>query len=185
MDEKEKIRDLEFELGAAYQRITHLEKLATMDELTGLGNRRGLNAHLSRELAQADRYKTDLTFVAIDIDHFKQVNDTHGHGVGDAVLMRIAEVLRQVIRGGDAAFRQGGEELSVVAVTSYRGAALLGEKIRATIESSHQRDNDPAVTVSVGVAMAGLGDTAEDLAKRADDALYKAKENGRNRVEIG
>lgn len=180
----DRIKELEFELGAAYQRINHLEKLATMDELTGLGNRRGLNEYLERSLSQADRHKTDLTFVAIDIDHFKQVNDTHGHGVGDAVLMRVAAVIKQVIRGGDAAFRQGGEELSVVAVTSYRGASLLAEKIRSSIEDSHQSD-DPAVTVSIGVAMAGIGETAEKLAKRADEALYKAKESGRNRVEIG
>lgn len=184
MSESDTIRDLEFELGAAYQRIGHLEKLATMDELTGLGNRRGLNEYLGRALSQADRQQTDLTFVAIDIDHFKKVNDTHGHGVGDSVLMRVAAVIQQVIRGGDAAFRQGGEEMSVVAVTSYRGASLLAEKIRSSVEDSHQSD-DPAVTVSLGIAMARIGDAAEDLVKRADEALYKAKENGRNRVEIG
>lgn len=180
----ERIKELQFELGAAYDRIRELEKLATLDELTGLGNRRGLNDHLARALSQADRQQTDLTFVAIDIDHFKAVNDTHGHDVGDAVLQRVADTIKRVIRAGDYAFRQGGEELSVVAVTTFRGAAILAEKIRNAIEDSHQSDEVP-VTVSLGVSMARLGDTSEKLAKRADEALYAAKNGGRNRVEIG
>jgi diguanylate cyclase (GGDEF)-like protein len=182
MDERTK--ELEFQLGAAYDRIRELEKLATLDELTGLGNRRGLNEHLARALAQADRQQTDLTFVAIDIDHFKKVNDTHGHDVGDAVLQRVASTIERVIRVGDYAFRQGGEELSVVAVTSFRGAALLAEKIRQGIEDSHQTGVVP-VTASLGISMAHIGDTVEKFAKRSDEALYRAKENGRNRVELG
>ena len=180
----ERMKDLEFQLGAAYERIRELEKLATLDELTGLGNRRGLNEHLARALSQADRQQTDLTFVAIDIDHFKQVNDTHGHDAGDVVLQRVAATLKRVLRAGDYAFRQGGEELSVIAVTTFRGAAILAEKIRHAIEDSHQSGEVP-VTVSLGVSMARLGDTSEKLAKRADEALYKAKESGRNRVKIG
>lgn len=180
----EVVKDLEFQLGAAYDRIRELEKLATLDELTGLGNRRGLNKHLSRALSQADRQQTDLTFVAIDVDNFKQVNDTHGHDVGDAVLQRVAATLNRVIRASDYAFRQGGDEFSVIAVIGFRGADIFAEKFRQAIENSH-RDDEVPITVSLGVSLARIGDAAEDLVKRADEALYKAKENGRNRVEIG
>jgi diguanylate cyclase (GGDEF)-like protein len=158
--------------------------MATLDELTGLGNRRGLNEHLSRALSQADRQQTDLTLIAIDIDHFKKVNDTHGHITGDKVLQRVATAIQHVIRGGDSAFRQGGEELTVLAVTTYRGAAILAEKLRNAVEISHNAGGVP-VTISLGVAMARLGDTSEKLAERADAALYAAKNNGRNRVELG
>ncbi len=180
----ERIRELEFQLGAACSRISHLEKLATLDELTGLGNRRGLNDYLSRALSQVDRQQTDLTLVALDIDHFKQINDTHGHDAGDEVLQRVASAIQQIIRGDDSAFRQGGEELSVVAATSFRGASILAEKLRKSVETSHNAGEAP-VTVSLGVSMARIGDTLEKLTKRADEALYKAKDNGRNRVEIG
>jgi diguanylate cyclase (GGDEF)-like protein len=179
----DRIEELEFQLGAAYARIRELEKLSLLDELTGLGNRRGLNAHLGRAVAQADRQHTDLAFVAIDIDHFKLVNDTHGHDVGDKVLQRVGRILQSAIRAGDYAFRQGGEEFSVIAFTS-RGAVLLAEKLRQAIEDGHQ-SNEVPVTISLGVSMARIGDTAERLTKRADEALYRAKESGRNRVEIG
>lgn len=181
---EERIKELEFELGAAYSRISHLEKMATLDELTGLGNRRGLNEHLGRALSQADRQQTDLTLVAIDIDHFKVVNDTHGHITGDKVLQRVADAIQRVIRAGDYAFRQGGEEMTVVAVTTFKGAAILAEKLRNAVECSHAAGEIP-VTISLGVSMARLGDTSEKLAERADVALYAAKNNGRNRVELG
>lgn len=180
----EKIKELEYELGAAYDRIKHLEKLSTVDELTGLGNRRSLNRHLAQALSQADRQQTDLTFVSLDIDHFKQVNDTHGHDAGDAVLQRVAATLNRVIRASDCAFRQGGEEFSVISVTTFRGSAIFAEKIRLAIEDSH-RGGEVPITVSLGVSMARIGDAAEKLVKRSDEALYKAKESGRNRVEIG
>lgn len=180
----ERIKELQFELGAAYDRIRQLEKLATLDELTGLGNRRGLNEHLTHALSQSDRQQSDLTLVAIDIDHFKSVNDTHGHDVGDKVLQRVAGAISRVIRAGDYAFRQGGEELSVVAVTTFKGAAILAEKLRHAVEDSAQPGDVP-VTISLGVSMARLGDSIEKLSKRADEALYAAKNNGRNRVELG
>jgi diguanylate cyclase (GGDEF)-like protein len=183
MDE-ERFKEMEFELGAAYSRISWLEKMATLDELTGLGNRRGLNEHLGRALSLADRQSSDLTLIAIDIDHFKDVNDTHGHIAGDKVLSRVAAAMQRVIRGGDCAFRQGGEEMTVVAVTTFKGAAILAEKLRNAVECSHTA-GEPPVTISLGVSMARLGDTNEKLSERADAALYAAKNNGRNRVELG
>jgi diguanylate cyclase (GGDEF)-like protein len=179
----EREKELQEQLGAAYERIRQLETLATLDELTGLGNRRGLNEHLAHALSAADRQQSDLTLVAIDIDHFKKVNDTHGHDAGDAVLQRVGAAIQRVIRAGDYAFRQGGEEMTVVAVTTFKGAAILAEKLRSAVETSHGTDEIP-VTISLGVSMARLGDTSEKLAKRADEALYQAKAAGRNRVEI-
>lgn len=180
----DRIKELEEQLGAAYLRIGELETQMTQDELTGLGNRRGLNESLRKALSQADRNGSDLTFIAIDIDHFKAVNDTHGHDVGDLVLQRVANTISSVIRAGDYAFRQGGEELSVIATTSFKGAEILAEKLRAAVASSHERD-EVSVTISLGVAMAHLKDTSEALSKRADEALYRAKDAGRNRVELG
>lgn len=185
-DEK-RFKDMEFELGAAYSRISHLERLVTLDELTGLGNRRGLNSHLGRALAMADRQQTDLTFIAIDLDKFKKVNDTFGHFAGDTVLKGVAEAIQKAIRSGDYAFRQGGEEFSVIAQTTFRGSALLAEKIRVAVEGIYESDDEiPCfVSVSLGVSMARVGEVSDALVQRADEALYRAKRKGRNRVELG
>jgi diguanylate cyclase (GGDEF)-like protein len=179
----DRIKELEEQLGEAYLRISQLEALNLTDELTGLSNRRGLNTQLPKSLSQADRNGSDLTFIAIDIDHFKAVNDTHGHDAGDAVLQRVAKTISTVIRAGDYAFRQGGEEMTVIATTSFKGAEILAEKLRAAVAGSAERD-EIDVTISLGVAMAHLKDTPEALMKRADDALYRAKLNGRDRAEV-
>ncbi len=179
----DRIKELEEQLGEAYLRISHLERLNLTDELTGLGNRRGLNQHLPKVLSQADRNGSDLTLIAIDIDHFKAVNDPHGHDVGDSVLKRIAKTIATVIRAGDYAFRQGGEEMTVVASTSHKGAQILAEKLRAAVADSAEYGH-VSVTISLGVAMANLKDSPEALTKRADEALYRAKNAGRNRVEL-
>ena len=179
----DRIKELEEQLGIAYLRISELEKTNLTDELTGLSNRRGLNTQLPKSLSQADRNGSDLTLIAIDIDHFKAVNDTHGHDVGDAVLKRVAKTISAVIRVGDYAFRQGGEEMTVVASTSHKGAQILAEKLRSAVAESAEYGH-VSVTISLGVAMANLKESAESLTKRADEALYRAKLTGRNRVEV-
>jgi len=180
---KNYIEMLESELAAANMRIASLEEQVTKDELTGLGNRRGLNMYLPKALSNADRSSANLAVIAIDIDHFKRVNDVHGHSAGDAVLQRVARVIQSVIRTGDCAFRQGGEEMTVIATTTHEGATTLAEKLRAAVECIHDVNEIP-VTISLGVTMAKGDDSEETLMERADKALYEAKDNGRNRVEL-
>jgi diguanylate cyclase (GGDEF)-like protein len=168
---------------------TQLEALAVTDVLTGLSNRRRLMTRLDEEVARARRYKTPLSVVMIDIDHFKQVNDTYGHAMGDEVLRNIGTMLKANVRNTDLAARYGGEELTLVLPhTDLAAAVQVAENLRqkfANIE--HILDGATLnKTASMGVA-ARDGETdmpdAENLLKLADEALYRAKQNGRNRVE--
>ncbi len=157
-------------------------ELALTDQLTGLANRRVLDTRLPSEIDRAAETTSALAMLVIDLDHFKSINDTHGHDVGDKVLERFAGVLRDEVRAIDVACRQGGEEFAVI----MPGADLdLGraaaERLRARIESE-VFDKELRITVSVGVSGFEPGDTAERLLKRADRALYAAKQRGRNKV---
>ena len=166
-----------------------LRELATRDTLTGLRNRRALRAVLDDELERARRYGRPLGLLMIDIDHFKQVNDTWGHPVGDAVLAGLASVLEQNTRPTDGVFRYGGEEFVIVAPeTGPEGLRGLGERIRRAAGAKvfgASRDEDLQVTISVGAAAceAGMRDTPELIAA-ADEALYSAKRNGRDSVRL-
>ncbi|HTR70817.1 MAG TPA: diguanylate cyclase [Mycobacteriales bacterium] len=163
------------------------ESLARSDPLTGLGNRRQLDQDLALEVERSGRYQRPLTFLMIDIDHFKQVNDTFGHAVGDGVLREVAALLRTEMRAGDTAYRFGGEEFAVLArETDVAGGAAVAERLRAAIEKKYapRVDGDLSVTVSIGVA--ALRFAAEDGAElmgSADAMLYEAKRLGRNRVQ--
>jgi two-component system cell cycle response regulator len=167
-----------------------LETLSVTDVLTGLANRRRLMTRLEEEVARARRYKTPLAVVMIDIDHFKKVNDVHGHAMGDEVLRNIGAMLRDGVRTTDLAARYGGEELTLVLPhTDIPAATLVAENLREKFAEFEHRLDGIALkkTVSMGVAARdGQGDvpSAEDLLKHADDALYRAKQNGRNRVEV-
>jgi diguanylate cyclase (GGDEF)-like protein len=167
-----------------------LETLSVTDSLTGLANRRRLMARLEEEVARARRYKTPLSVVMIDIDHFKAVNDLHGHAMGDEVLRNIGAMLKAGVRTTDLAARYGGEELTLVLPhTDIPAAMLVAENLRERFaDLEHQLDGITLKrTVSMGVAARdGQGDmpSAEDLLKHADEALYRAKQNGRNRVEV-
>lgn len=160
------------------------EELSIRDRLTGLYNRLKLDETFIQEMERAKRYGHPLSIILFDIDHFKQVNDVHGHQVGDDVLVAVADLLRGNIRAIDTAGRWGGEEFLVICPeTASSGGALLADKIRVAIESHHF----PTVgqkTASFGVSTSTSDDDAETLTKRADDALYKAKKGGRNRVEM-
>ena len=154
--------------------------------LTGLLNRYGLRRSLQHEYAEARRYSRPLSCLMIDLDHFKRVNDTHGHAAGDAALMQVARVLTEAVRASDVVCRYGGEEFLVLAPeTNAEGALALGEKIRAAATARLFGDGAAAfpLTFSVGAAQLGPGESAHDMVVRADNALYHAKEAGRNRVE--
>jgi two-component system cell cycle response regulator len=164
-----------------------LEKLSTTDSLTGLRNRRWVADVLTLEVLRATRYGTPLSIVMADLDHFKRINDEHGHLAGDAVLVHVAQILGKLLRTTDVAGRYGGEELIVLLPqTEIDGAASLAERIRAGVESSPCESGEGTrlpVTVSIGVAQLERGQDARRLVARADAALYEAKGAGRNRVE--
>lgn len=164
---------------------------ALQDPLTGLYNRRLLEDRLGSELAGALRHGRLVSVLMVDIDHFKQVNDAHGHLAGDEALRMVANTLRATIRKEDFVARFGGEEFVVIArETGLDGARLLGERIRRAVERSRcvWQDQDLSVTVSVGVTVSAPadrfvpGETERQLLEAADRALYRAKEEGRNRV---
>jgi len=162
-------------------------ELALVDPLTGLNNRRFLDNHLATMLDQAQRRRAPLSLMIFDIDHFKQVNDTHGHDCGDEVLKGFANRLRRIIRGGDLLCRLGGEEFVIVMPDSpVDVAAKVAERTRSAIEGEpfiiDGTGRTIAITVSVGVAGRGRDSDAESLYRRADQALYRSKSEGRNRV---
>ncbi|MDB5505768.1 MAG: pleD [Devosia sp.] len=167
--------------------VNHTMALAVTDELTGLYNRRYFDRHLTLMLDKAQQQERDMAVMIIDMDFFKAVNDTHGHGIGDAVLKEFSARLRRNIRGVDLACRFGGEEFVVLMPdTEYRQAQGVAERVRTAV-SEKLFDvgaiRPLIVTVSVGLALnEGDTDTPEMLLKRADVALYRAKREGRNRV---
>lgn len=170
------------------QLIARLEALSTHDELTGLPNRRLFWRRVSRALARADRYAHPLSVLALDVDHFKSLNDRCGHAAGDEALKAIAEVLTDEIREVDTAARVGGEELWVLLPeTDEAGASEVAEKLRRRVAALDVTgaDGQPLghLSVSIGVATRLPGEGARALLDRADGALYAAKRGGRDRVE--
>ncbi len=166
-----------------------LARLSTVDELTGLRSRRYVSEVLSIEFQRARRYGTPLSLVMADLDHFKAVNDCYGHPGGDVVLKGVAELLRGSLRATDVAGRYGGEEFLLVLPQIERdGALIMAERWRASIEHGDfaAADGRPIhVEISVGVAQyASSMANTDALILAADQALYLAKQNGRNRVEL-
>jgi diguanylate cyclase (GGDEF)-like protein len=161
------------------------ERLATTDGLTGLLNHRTFQGRLDEHLAQAQRYGKRLSLILCDIDHFKAVNDTYGHPVGDVVLKGVARTLAREARTTDLVARYGGEEFAVVMPeTDAAGALAIAERIRERIAAlSFDTGQGPlAVTLSLGVAtFPDDGAKKAALVERADACLYEAKRGGRNR----
>src|SRR5579863_2227543 len=163
-------------------------ELAVVDPLTGLNNRRYFETHLATLVAQAVDTSRPLALMILDIDHFKGVNDTHGHDAGDKILKGFAERVRKVIRIPDMICRLGGEEFVVVMPdTNMEVAARIAERVRAEIEQERFTVVDEAgtaigITVSIGLAERGQDLSPDGLFRRADRALYRSKTNGRNRV---
>lgn len=160
---------------------------ALKDPLTGINNRTAMNSALIRETELARRHGTPLSLIALDIDRFKEINDSHGHLAGDHVLRGVAEAIVDCTRSSDILFRSGGEEfLVLLSNTGKDGALLLAERIRQTIESNEYYYGNDVITVtaSLGVSCFGKGDNSEGLFEKADMALYAAKTAGRNCVKF-
>lgn len=161
---------------------------ARSDTLTGLRNRRAFEEEFSRDLARSERTREPLSLVVLDIDKFKQINDTWGHATGDLVIKEIAALVKQAVRTSDMPARIGGEEYGVVLTNAdTKTARAVAERIRSLVaghrlSNSNNSESKLPVTVSVGVATLRPGDTRQSLFERADAALYVAKNAGRNRV---
>lgn len=166
-----------------------LEDLAIQDPLTGLNNRRYFMMSASEHLRLANRNRHPFCILMVDLDHFKRINDTFGHGTGDQVIRLTADVLRHELRASDILARFGGEEfIACLPETELEAAAVAAERIRSNLEGSSlpAAQGDGAllrVTASLGIAAARVGsESLEELIERADQALYEAKHGGRNRV---
>lgn len=158
--------------------------LATRDPLTGAGNRRGLDVKLTDVVNTHRRLQTPACLVMLDLDHFKSVNDAHGHAAGDRILKDITDIINLRIRVTDSLYRIGGEEFVVVLEgADLHHAAHLAEQLRTLVEANELVAN-PSVTISLGVAELKPGESPNDWLHRADEALYRAKDAGRNSTSI-
>jgi diguanylate cyclase (GGDEF)-like protein len=157
---------------------------STVDELTKVYNRRALNDYLEKLIDYSKCYGEPLSIAMVDIDYFKGINDSYGHDVGDEVLIKLSEILLRNIRKVDILARWGGEEFTILMPKiNVEEAYKMLETLRKTIENTRVI-NDMRVTISVGVTELKNTDTFDDLIRRADEVLYKAKNNGRNNVQV-
>ena len=164
-----------------------VERLSTTDPLTGLSNRRHFDGAAKLEVMRARRYGRPLSAVMMDLDHFKRVNDTFGHTVGDRVLVAVSGLCLGLARKMDLKARLGGEEFCLLLPeTPVESASVLAERLRADIEAMPLEADGQAfrITASLGIAGYAAGDELEAVLERADGALYAAKESGRNRVVL-
>lgn len=173
--------------------ITILKRENIIDSLIGIYNRRYFDTKLSEEIERAHRYKLPLSLLLLDIDHFKNINDTHGHQIGDIVLKNLGQSLLNAVRETDIVARYGGEEIAIITPhTSLFSASELAERLRHTIEAStmvpaDEYEKRQAIKITVSIGVTGMEKDSgyeKSMIKKADKALYKAKENGRNQVIV-
>lgn len=180
------IQNLRQLLRSTRSELEHYEEKAARDELTGLYNRRQLQVELEQAKARADCHGTPFSLCLIDVDRFKEINDSHGHLAGDTVLHEFARLARDSIREADVLGRYGGDEfMQILPDTDVKGAVMHAERLRVY---AHFLDFDKVlqqkkISLSIGVAQYRAGERINDLISRADAALYQAKQLGRNRVE--
>lgn len=161
-----------------------LAELATTDPLTGVCNRRKFDETLQEELKRETRYKRGLALIILDIDYFKEINDQHGHAIGDRVLKALADLIRDEAREADSFFRIGGEEFALLTYTaSTEELADAAERLRILVQA-YDFDVGHPLTISLGASRFLPGDNTGSLFKRTDEALYQAKGAGRNRVAL-
>ncbi len=181
------------QVGMAVERahlFDEINRLAITDALTGLYNRRYLANILEEEVKRSDRYAHPLSFIMIDIDHFKFYNDHHGHPMGDEVLRTLARLLRDSVRDVDTVFRYGGEEFSVLAPElDKEDVSFLAERLRKVVKDHRFsfEDEQPEGDLTISIGVASFPDDAADgaeLIQRSDQALYLAKRQGRDRVSV-
>jgi diguanylate cyclase (GGDEF)-like protein len=178
-------------VGGAYNRVrVQLASMVLTDPLTGCLNRRGLDQALAREVARSMRAGSEMSLVAIDLDHFKNINDTYGHIAGDEVLRELGGLLVQTARAGDTVARTGGEEFSILLPdTEPAGAYRAGTRLCESVRNHDFRVNGARVQVTISVGVVSMSAGTEDgaagnLKERADEALYAAKRGGRDRVRV-
>jgi diguanylate cyclase len=190
-DLQERLENSSREAQELRQEVVRAREEALVDGLTGLANRKGFDLALAAGLQQDSPPGPGPCLLMIDLDHFKRLNDSHGHLFGDKVLAGIGEMLRANVKGKDTAARYGGEEFAVILPRTPRGGAVgLAEALRALVASSRIRNGGNKqtlignITVSIGIADYLAGESAADFISRADQALYEAKAQGRNRVSL-
>ncbi len=182
------IKESSLEIVELRRNLENVRREAHTDALTGIANRRSFDERLRLAFREAKEANDTVSLLMIDIDFFKKFNDSYGHQLGDRVLQLVARILKTSIKGRDMVARYGGEEFAVILPsTRLAGAATLGDQIREAVVTRHiiqKRTGEDLGTISLSVGVANLrsGDSAESLIKRADEALYTAKRNGRNRV---
>lgn len=175
------------EVRKARETIAELERQSMVDTMTGLPNRKRLEEHLKQRLEERERHHWPLAVFMADIDHFKWVNDEHGHDVGDQVIKMVGASLAASERATDLVGRLGGDEfLGIMALCKPQGIVIFGERMRKMVEQSYLTIEGKrlGVTVSMGFAEAKDGETPEGLIKRADQSLYESKRAGGNRVSV-
>jgi diguanylate cyclase (GGDEF)-like protein len=170
----------------ALQRLKMMERLAqlaTIDALTGLYNRRAFFEEMETYIARINRHGGKVAILMIDIDFFKQYNDTNGHLQGDKMLKKVAQIIQKSIRAGDIAARYGGEEFVILAhAADKQEAVILAERLRESVYKKHHKEK---VSFSIGISSYPIhGKDADTLLKRADEALFEAKRSGRNCVKV-
>ncbi len=162
--------------------------LSLTDELTELPNRRCFDNEFNKEFLRAQRYKNNLTLVMFDIDHFKQVNDTYGHQCGDYILKQVSKAALQTFRQTDTVYRTGGEEFMVILTeTDINQCIIPLERFRKTIETMLLDFNNQNISITVSIGACQYSSdikTKEELIEKADNALYKAKNSGRNQTVL-
>ena len=193
----EQSRDFENNLAESTQEISFLKteldqarRMATTDSLTGLHNRRGFDQALVNQMERNESRRENFCLLILDIDHFKQVNDSHGHLVGDKVLIGIAKILQQHMRGNDHLSRFGGEEFAILLLdTPITGAFTVAENLRKSVEKLRLKQIKTGlelgqITISIGVAAYRRAEPMGEFIQRCDKALYRAKSLGRNRTVL-
>jgi diguanylate cyclase len=185
---RENLETVSHEVEGLKKKLEKLSEEARTDTLTGLANRRAFEDAIVREMDRSNRSGSELSLLLADIDHFKRINDTHGHLVGDNVLRITAKMIKGKIRGQDLVARFGGEEFVIMLPdTPLEGAAVVAEKIRASFEKmqvkkKQSQETIGVITLSLGGASYRKGESLEELIGRTDSALYQSKGKGRNRV---
>ena len=183
---RDEVRRINYHLAALFEQ--HQELDAGRDVLTRLLNRKFLPVVLGKEMGHAQQHSESFAVLVVDVDHFKQINDQHGHDGGDRVLQQVADVLQSACRGGDYVFRLGGEEFLLLLVDVDQAQAVaLAERLRQRMQNESMRLPQECVlrlTVSIGVALYDGHPDYQRMLQRADTALYQAKELGRNRVAL-
>lgn len=187
-DLQQQLEDSKREINELRGELRSVRKESLLDPLTGLLNRKGLDEELGKLVSASDMMVDGRCLLMVDIDHFKSVNDTYGHLIGDKVIQFVALSLKKQVKGKDTVARFGGEEYAILlADTSLDGALAVAENIRSYVEKTRIKrsgSGEPIgqITVSVGVSRFRRGESAQEFVGRADEALYRSKNDGRNRV---